>query len=391
MKIAFLSGADKNAGDYLIAHRSKALLQAYVKDCVITEFARNTALDSQLEELNECDVAVFAGGPGYVSNMYPGRFPLVEDLELIRPKLFALGMGCRAALDTAEEVHFTPKTHVLLQRLEADGFGLGCRDLLTKRILEANGITTAIFTGCPAWYDLSKVDIPELLSKPARSDVRRIAVSDPAVQRNIPAAKYLVEQLMQAFPLAKVSLVFHRGWTEDEFTGSELAEAQKRLVVWAKNKGVEVVDIAYSDEGFSVYDNCDLQIGYRVHAHLYSISERMPSYLIEEDSRGYGASESLGCSGHISLDEPRLPERLVSKVMGKDRASTLFSAKMQRDRAQMMVRHVLNDIENGYMEADGQCKTASEYFTKMKEHVLRINHAYSDLSKRIPEKARGGK
>lgn len=391
MKIAFLSGADKNAGDFLIAHRSKALLQTFVKDCIIAEFDRNKALDDKLDELNECDAVVFAGGPGYVSDMYPGKFPLVEDLDLIQPRLFALGMGSRVALNAIREVRFKPKTLVLLKRLEDDGFGLGCRDLLTKRVLEENGFRTAIFTGCPAWYDLGKIAIPELLSKPTRSAVRTIAVSDPAVQRNIPAARFLIEELKQAFPLAKVNLIFHRGWTEDAFTKRELAEAQYHLASWARSKGVEAIDIAYSDKGFSIYDNCDLHIGYRVHAHLYNVSERRPSYLIEEDSRGYGANEALGCEDHIFLEEPNLSERLASRALGKDRASALFSARVQRDRARMMVRHVLDDIESGYVEADNQCRTASESFKRMKEHILRINHVCDNLSKSIPAKVMGGK
>lgn len=388
MKIAFLSGADKNAGDFLIAHRSKTLLRTYVKDCIITEFDRNKTLDDKLDKLNECDVVVFAGGPGYVSDMYPGKFPLVGNLELIRPRLFALGMGSRVSLNATREVRFKPKTHVLLKRLEADGFGLGCRDLLTKRVLEANGFRTAIFTGCPAWYDLDKANIPELLSKPTRSAVRTIAVSDPAVQRNMPAAKFLIEELKQAFPQAKVILVFHRGWTEDKFTKHELAEAQGRLASWARSSGVETIDIAYSDKGFSIYDNCDLHVGYRVHAHLYNISERRPSYLIEEDSRGYGANEALGCEDHVSLDEPKLSERLVSRALGKDRAGALFSAKMLRDRARMMIRHVLNDIESDYAEAGNQCRTACESFGKMKEHILRINQVGNYPYKCIAEKAR---
>ncbi len=371
MRIAFLSGADKNAGDYLIAHRSKLLLKGLLKDCEIVEFARNKPLDERLSEINSCDVVVFAGGPGYVSNMYPEKFPLVDGLSSIHSRLFALGMGSRSSMQNAEKTAFTPRARELLNRFEADGFGLGCRDMLTKRILENNRFESAVFTGCPAWYDLSKVHIPELLTKPSKNEVRRIAVSDPAVLRNIPAATHLLSNLKEAFPCAETILVMHRGWTEDEFTSHELANAQIELVKWARREGIEAIDISYSHAGFSIYDDCDLHIGYRVHAHLYNISQRKPSYLIEEDSRGYGANEALGCTSHIGLEEPGIAESLVSKVIRKS-AFSAFGEKNRRESARKMTQHVLGDIECDYLEAGNECKCASESFSRIEEHVLRL-------------------
>ena len=41
MNIALLSGADKNAGDFLIVHRAKKLIEQEIPDCVLHEFKRN--------------------------------------------------------------------------------------------------------------------------------------------------------------------------------------------------------------------------------------------------------------------------------------------------------------------------------------------------------------
>ena len=43
-----------------------------------------------------------------------------------------------------------------------------------------------------------------------------------------------------------------------------------------------------------LYLNCDLHIGYRVHAHLFCLSQRIPSILVSEDYRGVGQNLSLG-------------------------------------------------------------------------------------------------
>lgn len=383
MKIALLSGADKNAGDFLIVHRSKLLLERFVGDCDIVQFPRNKPLDNRLDELNACDVVVFAGGPGYVPDMYPGRFPLVDDLAKIAPPFFALGMGGFTPTSNIGGIEFNPSSRELLDRFEADGFGFGCRDGLTKRLLESNGYVSTVFTGCPAWYDLGKVDADRLLVEPKRNEIRNIAVSDPAILRNIDAPRHLIAELQGAFPSAKIKLVFHRGWNEDAYTDHDLARAQASLADWARANGVEPVDIAYSHAGFAEYDRCDLHVGYRVHAHLYNVSQRKPSYLIEEDGRGYGANEAFGCQSHISLGSPGIAMRAASKLLRRGGAKVFFGRGLFKESAKKTIAHVADDIERGYPEANCACRTSSETFVHMKEHVLRLNEStmvsYGDL------------
>lgn len=373
MKIALLSGADKNAGDFLIVHRSKQLLLELIEGCELVDFPRNRPLDSRIEEINSCDAIVLAGGPGYVPDMYPGRFPLLSDLSKINPPFFALGMGGYTPTPHIEGTTFSGSSRQLLDRMESDGFGLGCRDILTQRLLQANGYDGALFTGCPAWFDLSKVGQAALLRKPRREDVRSIAISDPAILRNIDSPKFLVKELMEAFPGARIKLVFHRGWMSDKFSSPDLAKGQARLAQWAESVGVEPVDISYSFEGFSVYDECDLHIGYRVHAHLYNISQRKPTYLIEEDGRGYGANDALGCGAHIALSRPGVPARAVAKLLRKVGASAGFAGKGASEAAKKMVAHVLDEIERDYPEAGEACRIASEMFGCMAAHIDQLN------------------
>lgn len=373
MRIALLSGADKNAGDFLIVHRSRQLLLALVDGCELVDFPRNTPLDSRLEELNKCDAVVLAGGPGYVPDMYPGRFPLVSDLSKIKPPIFALGMGGFTPTSKIEGIRFSESSRLLLDRIESDGFGLGCRDVLTQRLLQNNGYSSALFTGCPAWFDLSKVDEVRLLKAPRREDVRTIAISDPAILRNIDSPKYLASELAKAFPDARIKLVFHRGWTSDRFSSPDLVKGQAELVRWAESAGVEPVDISYSHEGFAVYDECDLHVGYRVHAHLYNISQRKPTFLIEEDGRGYGANDALGFRTHIALPYPSFLARAAAMLMRRMGASVSLSGKSAREAAKTMVDHVLDEVGQGYPESSSACRTASEMFRLMESHVNRLN------------------
>lgn len=369
MRIALLSGADKNAGDFLIVNRSKQLLEHFIDGCEIVEFPRNRSLDDKLGEINSCDAIVFAGGPGYVPDMYPGRFPLVDDIARITPPFFALGMGGYTPTSNIEGIRFKPSSRILLDKIEGDGFKLGCRDNLTKRLLNSNGYNSALTTGCPAWYDLNNSEVDHLIVAPSRSAIRSIAISDPAALSNINAPKYLVKQLREVFPNAEIKLVFHRGWSDDRFTSVEMAEVQSRLVKWALENNVEPVDISYSCEGFAVYNACDLHVGYRVHAHLYNISQRKPSYLIEEDGRGYGANDALGISTHIAAGTQGATKQLIAKLVRKSKLKLdLYGASLQQSASQM-ARHVVNEVNNGYPESSNACKTACMTFPCMKKHI----------------------
>lgn len=376
MKIALLSGADKNAGDYLIVHRSRQLLLHLIDNCELVEFPRNKPLDSQIDKINDCQVIVFAGGPGYVSDMYPGRFPLVKNLTAIKPPMFALGMGCFTPSADIKGISFSGDTRLLLDRIESDGFCFGCRDRLSQQVLNANGYSSAVLTGCPAWYDLSKVGTDHLLTQPQASQVRSIAISDPALLRNSEAPKQLICELRKVFPHADFKLVFHRGWFQDEFTSRDLARAQMQLVNWATDNKVEAIDISYSHKGFSVYDECDLHVGYRVHAHLYNVSQRKPSFLIEEDGRGFGANDALGCTNHVSLDRPTFMHRALSAVFRKAGSTFSIASKDLKGSVVRMVDHVVKEIESGYPEANKACMVASRSFLDMQAHVLQLNQSF---------------
>lgn len=55
-----------------------------------------------------------------------------------------------------------------------------------------------------------------------------------------------------------------------------------------------MTDISGSADGFLIYDNCDLHVGFRVHAHIYNLSKRNKTLLLNEDFRGFAVNETLG-------------------------------------------------------------------------------------------------
>ena len=69
MRIALMSVAYKNSGDFLIEARSKALLEYCLDDVKIDVFKRDISYDDKVEELNKYDLIVFGGGPGFQKNI----------------------------------------------------------------------------------------------------------------------------------------------------------------------------------------------------------------------------------------------------------------------------------------------------------------------------------
>ena len=297
MKLAVMSGAVKNAGDFLITERAKALLQMIYPHAQLMDFVRKRPLDeNQLKAVNSCDMMVFAGGPCYQESLYPQSIALTENLSDLTPPMFMLGAGWHGAIATDAEVaayRFSDNTISLLKRIQNDTHLLGCRDYYSVQVLCTNGFN-ARMTGCPAWYDLEQIS--KRLSFPR--EIRTIAVSDPAdVIHFGEQSLEIVKMLKKKFPQAKIMYLFHRGALKDAEEGTLYARKLKFLQGELQKLQVEIHDISNGHKGFGLYDDSDLHIGYRVHAHIYNLSRRKCSVLIEEDARGAGVNQALGLWG----------------------------------------------------------------------------------------------
>lgn len=101
LKIALLVGKIKNAGDYLIAERTKQLLKSVYPECEVNEYIRVYRLEPQLSSLNSNDIAVIAGGPALLSGN--NSLLALEDLSQITIPIFALGVGWFGA-DTKPDI-----------------------------------------------------------------------------------------------------------------------------------------------------------------------------------------------------------------------------------------------------------------------------------------------
>lgn len=289
MKFSILSGAYVNAGDFLIVDRCIKLIKNVFPDCEITVYERRKNLEDKIEELNRSDAVILAGGPAYVPNLYPETVPLVNNLDDITTKIIAIGLGWYGKqVDDSylyEQYKFNDSTKKLLERIIKDSGYLTCRDWYTTRVLRANGFDKVLMTGCPAWYNLQHIE-EDTLKSDIHVPFKKICISDPANSQNFGQALELIKYIKNKFTNANITFVFHRIEKNDK----NYQSFRKQI----EEQGIETVDISNSVDGFSVYNDCDLHIGYRVHAHIYNLSSHNISILVEEDGRGAGINQAMG-------------------------------------------------------------------------------------------------
>lgn len=293
-KFYVLSGAKKNAGDYLITNRCVELLKEVYPECEIKIKGRDGLLDNYIDEMNTFDSIIFAGGPMYTEDMYPKGIPFVTDLNSIKTKISEIGLGWWGKtydVSSLDDFEFQLQMKKLLLRIQSDERILSGRDFFSTYILQNNGFNS-VMTGCPAWY------APENKQKCVISqEIKKICISDSVWYKNHDQILEVVKYIKKKFKRAEIMFVFHRGIDRDVNTCEEVALKNIELKNELEKLDINIKNIAYGHKGFELYDNCDLHIGYRVHAHIYNLSIHNPSILIQEDSRGAGVNQALGLFG----------------------------------------------------------------------------------------------
>lgn len=330
MRIGVLSGAVKNAGDFLIEKRSVDLIKYHYPDAEICLFQRNQPLDDELEKLNQCDFIVMAGGPLFQPNVYPAVMPLVKDLKQIKPPVFSLGLGWKGKY--TDEIYttyrFSKEMHALIHKM-SENAPLSCRDWYTVRALRENGYTDCVMTGCPAWYCLDILQHPDKRRQYVQDD--SICISDPASQKNIHLVIPIVKAVRNKFPDSDVLYVVHRDDVNDANLDGKHNACLKDLQDKLDKLGVRTINIARGIEGFSVYDTCRFHIGFRVHAHIYNLSRGKQTILVNEDARGKGVNDALGLEN--------LETEILSRI-GENRTGNVRIALQAKDHEAAFQRKI---------------------------------------------------
>jgi len=292
-----LTGAKKNLGDYLITERCKKLLRKHKPKHELLQLPGWESLAKYIKEVNESSAIIIMGGPGYQPRMYPKVYKLMDNLDDIKVPIIPMGLGWKGIpgdYKTLVNYEFTLESKRLLNRMSEQIAHLSCRDYMSSESLSLNGIDNALMTGCPVWYDLDSIGKEIKVSQPIRRVVYTPAQRPMYRKQSIE----ILKMLKKLFPEAELICSFHRGIEEkDKFTNNKDGKNNLKIAESARGLGWKIVDVSSDLKKIEFYDDCDLHVGYRVHGHLYFISKRKPSFLLHEDGRGRGVSESINLMG----------------------------------------------------------------------------------------------
>jgi len=302
MKLCVVNFSISNGGDFLIERRMNSLIKKTWPDAEITYI---NGVNSKFDRTKRYDAVIGGGGPYYDDRIIEHLFiPFFgEEIKDIKFHLIGSGVYGEDFLDSAVyNKTFSNKTLRFFRSIEENGGTLSCRDVLSWQILRNNGIKKLYMTGCPAWYDFDFIDGIE--PKVKNGCIRKIVISDPGVTKNADEqiiradqAKKVIKSIADAFPNAELVFTFNNGInTKYSFI------CNNSIKDYLDKIGIEYVDMSGSEEKFSVYNDADMHIGFRVHSHIYSLSRRIPSILIEEDLRGWGMNETFGLPHLPSYD-----------------------------------------------------------------------------------------
>ena len=290
--VVLLSGQIKNIGDFLITERGRLLFKEFVDDEIVI-LDRTKDLTPHLETINKSRMLVLCGGPAYASDIYKGIYPLVSDLSLIRVPIIPFGLGwCGRPAGEPLKFKFNQESHIFLENVHKNISSSSCRCDVTKSVLNNNGFDNVTMTGCPVWYDLPSIGKP--FKKPKL--VKKIVFTTAADPKLIGQTISLTRILKKNFPESEITMTYHRGIFPDEHTTIRATIGYLAMAVGSKfiQSNIKIKDVAYDLKRLDFYDDCDFHLGYRVHAHLYFLSKRLPSILINEDGRGEGMVKTMG-------------------------------------------------------------------------------------------------
>jgi len=367
-----LSGAKKNLGDFLITDRCKTLLQEHRPDRQLVQLPHWETLDSQLDIVNASKAIIIMGGPGFQPNFYPGVYKLVQNIENIKVPIIPMGLGWKGFPGdylTLKNYRFTQPSLELLKKISNECQYIGCRDYMTKTVLERTGIPNALMTGCPVWYDIESIG--KAMSRP--KDIKKVVFTpaqDPIYRGQAVDSMKLLRNL---FPHAELYCSFHRGFDANDVFTPKADEINNRLIKQqAENLGYKTVDVSFDVSKIQFYDDCDLHIGYRVHGHIYFLSKRKPSILIHEDGRGRGVSESLnvlGVDGFERTFVSRIADGYNIPILSKIIKKSLGVIKANVNTEEMMKNYINEELDSRFSRFAGVSHVIDAHYEVMKKFI----------------------
>lgn len=374
-----LTGGKNNAGDFLIKYKAKRLFAALRPDRAIVDWdAWKPLTQEQLAEINQSKALILLGGPALQGNMYPGVYPLVDDLDSIKVPILTMGVGYKEEnghWHNSSVYPLTERSLGLLKRIDSNGYQSSIRCYHTLNAVLNKGFKNFTMTGCPALYELDHVGKTAV----APSSMQKIAFSlgvsyyqHEGMRRQM---LQLIEGLARQFGKDKLTVYLHHKLDLNDMKHRSMLESIERL-------GVNYENISGGEQALvKVYGECHYHVGYRVHAHVHASSMSRPSILLNEDARGKGFYTVMGgtiIDAYYTLPRfNRQEASLMYKAMGGvKKLVSLLNKQLPMEPYEHLTKDVLlhmkYEMEHGYPRLHQSRASIDAHYVQMKRFIEQL-------------------
>lgn len=343
-----LSGARGNSGDDLIRTAAFGHFERHRPDRDVVRLDAWKPFDPEkLAIVNGAKALILLGGPALRYDTYGGVYPLTQDLDDIRVPIVMLGVGYRDSdgdWSRTRVFELSGPTRRLLDRIRTSGYPSGVRCFHTWNVLAANGYDGFLMAGCPAFYSAEHLGRP---FHPPRK-VGHMAFATGRMYLRNPSLRVQQEELIMAlvrrFPEVRLTVALHDPIDRGQAPTMALLRSLEKVGVAYR----EVARDAATLKEF--YDGVDLQVGYRVHAHLYMCSRNKPSMLLCEDGRGKGMRTTLGgpVLDAYTVRRRGALEKLWLALQRKDRGNAIEARQALVDEVPALLAY---EMQSGFQRS----------------------------------------
>jgi hypothetical protein len=312
-----------NIGDGFILRAIERLLGPFDEHAIFSP--RMTLAPKIQHQLEQSQAVILAG-----ANQLNDRYTIWPELtaEAIRQsnlRLIPFGIGLHGEAGYTSELSCETKDilRTIHERIEYSSWRCPHTvSFLEAQLPELKG--RLLMTGCPVTYDA-----PLLQSTRFLTSEKRIAVTVTERHDFWERETRTIDFVAKRFPRAERFLVLHQNYSPAGrweplkhrlLPYTKVTNPYERLRWYATKRGFRIFSPASADAGLAFYQNIDLHLGSRLHAHLHFISQNKRSFLVAVDGRAVGMAEYLG----FPLCEPTLFEEHLN-----------FNFEIIRERAQL--------------------------------------------------------
>ena len=230
---------------------------------------REDAWDNIKDKIKIADAIIFAC-LAIRPNMSTKEYPYLGQLLKLNIPLAVISSGTSLSVSPWRKSiynYVTNESKVQLLALDEKAIFFTTRGYLTQQFCKELGMNNAVFSGDIAFFDNNKY----IKKFEKNKEIKTIIVSDPHYSKEfLKSFSTLIHGLKCNFPKAKICIALH---------GND-----PLIREYAEENNIFYQEIFEDKEkGLSIYDNADLHVGFRVHAHVSSLKRGMYSYLLEQD------------------------------------------------------------------------------------------------------------